>query len=231
MTRPVFEPSGNLRVAAQAFQGNRLARRRYPSDWFEVGNDNGETEFLNGWDNVGTAGLGVLRYRDSGFGTVDVEGIVTMGPSTLISDPVCVLPSWLPLPSETVVKPHVSIDDVGHGVGKLESDGTLFVVPIAGEILPGVWYDATLLGDWVDVDGLRHVQWRVLVDAATPGWNYEIRGSTQGGVIGDNVFQLPEAAWPNVDTPIGGRAGVTYEKASSFLVLATGYVQLVAVFP
>lgn len=152
MTRPVFNQTFGKILAGQQWHQEQLQRRRYPSDWYEVGNDNGETSFVNSWAAPADATLQPLQYRDSGFDTPDLEGMVEGGtPGTVVTT----LPAWVPAPAKTVtIAGTVGTDaaTAGWAVWRLDPNRDLYLLAavqnIAGAVGPtgpagadgSIWY-------------------------------------------------------------------------------------------
>jgi hypothetical protein len=111
-------PGIGRRLTKTAVRTGNLERRRYPSDWIYVGATDAPT-FENSWSNAG-GGLRQLRYRDSGFNSVDIEGAVTGGTAPSI---VTTIDATMPLPDESQPIPGTG----GHD-WQLDPDGSLWVL-------------------------------------------------------------------------------------------------------
>lgn len=118
MTKPLYEPSTQRGVAANAWGVSQLQRRPAeggpccPGPWHYVGDTN-EPAFQNGWANADN-GWRTLRFRDSGTGLLDIQGVIVGGavgvigtPSVVITIPATSIPTGedFPLPTQMCLIP------------------------------------------------------------------------------------------------------------------------------
>jgi len=148
------------KIAHNEWHVSQLQRRVYPSEWREV--DSGlvdprtdalDPPFENSWVNSGGS-LTHLQFRDSGFGTVDLEGVVTGGAVPSI---VTTIPLAYPLPIASLAIPGTGFFD-----WQLDPDGSLWVVgagtaPTDLESLGDVVITSPATGDALVWDGSEWV--------------------------------------------------------------------------